>query len=260
MCRFLKEVKQFITVRRTIRQIDISYLRRAVNNLVLLFLRVGQLNYSREITYLRQLLSPTVDKNLQRAILATSIVSKGNYGKVVAVDEELELYNLDYLEDISQFGNSTYDIAATFRNKALNREALKVYRRMFKVGISYQRTTYRIAKNDYVNVFSLVDKLIVDGLYKIRKDRGGALSDNIQQLRASQLMSTVQNFNATNSTYRQGITIVYTEDVFDSANTNERLNRVDRRRPADPIGLRPADANSFIELVEGIKIVDLSMA
>ena len=101
ICRFLKEVEQFITVRRAVRQINIGYLRRAVNYLILPFLGASQLNYSRKIAYLRQLLSLATNAVLQRAILITSVISKGKYGKAVAADEELELYNLDYSKDIS---------------------------------------------------------------------------------------------------------------------------------------------------------------
>ena len=38
----------------------------------------------------------------------------------------LELYNLDYSEDIAYYGNSTYTIVETFRKQALNRKAGRV--------------------------------------------------------------------------------------------------------------------------------------
>ena len=50
---------------------------------------------------------------------------------------------------------------------------------MFEIGISYERTAYRIAKNNYVDIFGLVDKLIANGLSKIRKDRGSVLLEDI---------------------------------------------------------------------------------
>ena len=41
MCRMLKEMEQFMTVRKAVRQMDIGHLRRAVDHLIIPFLRAS---------------------------------------------------------------------------------------------------------------------------------------------------------------------------------------------------------------------------
>lgn len=79
------------------------------------------------------MLSDAAKPKLQRAVLAIGVVSQSSKrGKAVASDEMLELHNGDYSQDITRFGNSTYDLAATFRNTALNRKAARVVRAAFE--------------------------------------------------------------------------------------------------------------------------------
>ena len=80
----------------------------------------------------------------------------------------LELYNLNYSEDIAQFSNLTHDIVATFRKITLNREPSRIVRRMFKGGIGREgKTSTSYSKKDAsVDIFSLADKLIYNSLVK----------------------------------------------------------------------------------------------
>ena len=52
---------------------------------------------------------------------------------------------------------------------------------------------------------------------------------------------------------------MYIKDALNSADASERLEGVERRRPIDTIGLRPTNEDSFIELVDSLKIVDISI-
>jgi hypothetical protein len=79
-------------------------------------------------------------------ILATGIINpRGRHGKAVASDEYLELKNLVYSEGIVQFANSTHDIAAIFRNTALNGTAVHAMHTMFWSSMSCERSASHIA-------------------------------------------------------------------------------------------------------------------
>lgn len=71
----------------------------------------------------------------------------------------LKLYNLDYSKDIVRFGNSTYNLAATFRKVALYYKAAKQVRKIYKTGISRKASATYTVKNTIVDVFNLADKL-----------------------------------------------------------------------------------------------------
>ena len=71
----------------------------------------------------------------------------------------LELYNLDYSEDIAYYGNSTYTIVETFRKQALNREAGRILRKMFETSISYKASNLYIVKDASLDVYSRAEKL-----------------------------------------------------------------------------------------------------
>ena len=70
------------------------------------------------------------------------------------------------LIDIAYFGNSIYDLAATFRKVVLNREATNIIRHIFEASIGRKGSGTYTIKDTSVNVFSLVDKLILSSLIK----------------------------------------------------------------------------------------------
>ncbi|SMR62197.1 unnamed protein product [Zymoseptoria tritici ST99CH_1E4] len=120
MCRLLQEVELFLTVGLATRNEDIGHMRRLVDRLTISFLGAGQSNYSREIIYLRWLLSEALDLKLQTGILASSVINQsGKRSKAVATDKMLELDNVDYNYDIKQHGNSTHTLAQTFKRVSL---------------------------------------------------------------------------------------------------------------------------------------------
>jgi len=76
----------------------------------------------------------------------------------------LELYNLNYSEDIAIFSNLTYNLTATFRKKALYYKATRILRTIYKIGMSRKASGAYIIKDASVDIYSLIDKLIIDGL------------------------------------------------------------------------------------------------
>ena len=78
----------------------------------------------------------------------------------------LELYNLNYSKDIARYANSTYDLAATFKKVALNREASSYIRTILEARLSRATSASYTAKDYFINKFSLIDKLIYNNLAK----------------------------------------------------------------------------------------------
>lgn len=115
MCRFLQEAELLLTIRFAIKYSDISILRHIVDLLIPLFFRASQYNYSREMLYYRQLLSPVYKPPLQRAILASGLVNqqgKSNIFKLIDLVQEYlnGIYKIEY----KAYKNSTYDINVVF--------------------------------------------------------------------------------------------------------------------------------------------------
>ena len=71
----------------------------------------------------------------------------------------LELYNLDYSEDIAYYGNSIHTIVETFRKQALNRKAGRILRKMFEIGISREASNLHTVKDASLNVYSRAEKI-----------------------------------------------------------------------------------------------------
>lgn len=213
---------------------------------------------------LRWLLSDAADPALQQAVLTAGVLNPSSKsGKAVASDEQLELHNLDYSEDIAQFSNSTHDLTATFRKVALNGEAARLLRKMFETGIGRHASATHTVKDASVDVFSLADKIIRDGLAK-QGAEGGALSLDIQQAGADLMRSRVQDLNAANRVYAEGTASVAPE-ALDGAEAKERVDGRDRGPTAEAVVDPEADeayliqgADGFFELAEGVEMVDLA--
>ena len=71
----------------------------------------------------------------------------------------LELYNLDYSEDIVHYSNSTHNLVATFRKVALNRKASRILRKMFETGIGYKASSSYSVKDASIDIYSRGEKL-----------------------------------------------------------------------------------------------------
>ena len=71
----------------------------------------------------------------------------------------LELYNLDYSEDIVYYSNLTYNLVATFRKVALNCEASRILRKMFEIGISRKASSSYSIKDASIDIYNRGEKL-----------------------------------------------------------------------------------------------------
>ena len=240
MCRMLKEIELFMTVRRAVRRQDIGHLRRAVDLLISPFLGAGQNNYGKMMIYLRWLLDQ--DPVLQKAILAASVVNiSGRRGKALAADELLEMHNLDYSEDLVRNANSTHQLAAMEKNKALCREAARVARLVFETGMSQKGSTSHSAKDSSLDVFSRADKLVSDGLARQRDGRSDRpLSADIQQAGIDLLEEKVDELNAANAAYAKGLSRV-TDDPLVGADARERIEGASRGPVEDAVTDTGAD-------------------
>lgn len=242
ICRMLVQVEQFITIRRSIRYIDISYLRRIVDYLIPIFFSTNQNNYGREMLYLQSLLNNTIiDLLLQRAILLTSLVNLSRRrSKAVASNEMLELYNLDYAINYKVNANSTYNIAATFRKVVLNRESNQKHRKMFESGISIEGSNSYSHKDNTIDIFSQGNKLFIDRLIKQVLGRKGAVSTNIAITSTTLFIEKVEALNIANNRIAKGIgylvQIERLDDPLDNVDAEERRNySTDRRNIVDAI-------------------------
>ena len=141
----------------------------------------------------------------------------------MASDEQLELHNLDYSLDISQFANSTHDLAATFRKVSLCREAGKVLRKTFETGIGREASGAHSIKSAATDVFSLAEKLVSDGLAKEQSGRTDCgLSKDIHQAGAHVLRAKVEAFNAVNRGYSKGVSHVVAVNAEDGVGSADR--------------------------------------
>ena len=171
---------------------------------------------------------------LQDAILGTAVVNPSSKrGKAVAANEQLELYNLNYSEDIAQFANSTHNLAATCRKVALNRETTRIYRKMFEA--SSKVSTKHTQKNSKVDIFSLAYKILKQGQAKQRPRNDSTLLTDIQQGSIELLRQYVEEQNVANRAYVIGIPSVVDNTIFEGANTNDRIYSTDRSLVEDTI-------------------------
>lgn len=225
----------FLTVRIAIRYIDIGHLRRAVYQLIPMFLSIGQYNYGKEIINQAQLLSNAAKPDLQRSVLATSIInpsSRRSY--TLAANELQELYNLDYTLDYNSKGNSTYNLVAIFRKVALNRKQNKVTRKIQESDIGRKGSNRYTNKDATLDVFSLADKLYKDSRVKqTKKDPRSKVEevvlDNIQQLGIDLLYSRIDDFNAINQRFAIGIATLdnaFDQEEFDKI-AGEELSEIE---------------------------------
>lgn len=180
--------------------------------------------------YLRSLLNNNItDPVLQRSILSTSVVNpSGKRRKAIASNKQLELYNLDYTIDYKVNANSIYDIAATFRKVALNRESNRKHRDMFESGISIEGSNSYSYKDDSVDIFSQGDKLFTDGLISTVLDRIGTVSRNIFVNSAALFIDKVEALNVANNRIAKGISYLVQSDPLynplDNVDAEERRN------------------------------------
>ena len=93
------------------------------------------------------------NETLARVVLATGVINiSGKRGYTLTSDEQLEIYNLYLLEDISTRSNSIYDLATTYRNVSINREASRIARKIFEASISIKGTLSHSNKDSTVDV------------------------------------------------------------------------------------------------------------
>ncbi|KAF2669316.1 hypothetical protein BT63DRAFT_440007 [Microthyrium microscopicum] len=169
MCRYLQEIELLLTMRYALRYGDIGLLRLLVDPLTIHFYGTGQNNYGDEMLWLRWNLSDVNTPELQRSILASSLVNwEGRKNSFKPMDLGLEHLNGNCSRDMKSFGNSTHDVEATFNRVCL----CNTYMRHLQD--AFARAFVRKASNKHTNasaehdIFLLCQNLIKDGLAESR--------------------------------------------------------------------------------------------
>ena len=139
-------------------------------------------------------------------------------------------------------------------------------RKSFKTSIGYKGTSTHLEKSTVVDIYSLVDKLISNGLIKlVDRRRERTLSIDIQQEGVDLLRPRIDDFNKAYTIYISSLTLVVEEDFLARPNTIERIEGANRRNIKDAIIDTKADEAYVLhtnrkgqtQILEGVESVDL---
>lgn len=202
-CRFLQEVKVYLTLSYAIKHGDVGHIRKMLPILAILFYGAGQNNYGKEMLYFDWLLRPQVsDPVLRDAILSASLVPTASKNKTwKAFDREGEHYNLWLANQLRQGKNGTHTLDSVFFRDSFLAGHYSSIRRIFIRSFGHTRNAKHKTRNTRSEIaeraqFLLRNGWLVEGHTSRQLNTGWESLDILTQ--GQQIMSEkIQAFNDT---------------------------------------------------------------